>query len=115
MTTAVSSDALVTGVNGNIVSISAEGLQITKNEIGYVCTGEDRLKAEVLRVEGHLADLQVYEETAGVRVGDRVELTGQLLSATFGPGCSAPSTTGCKTFASPCRERWIFPQARPIR
>lgn len=86
MTTAVSSDATVTGVNGNIVSISAEGLQITKNEIGYVCTGPDRLKAEVLRIEGHLADLQVYEETAGVRVGDRVELTGQLLSATFGPG-----------------------------
>jgi V/A-type H+-transporting ATPase subunit A len=86
VTTAVSSDALVTGVNGNIVSIAAEGQQITKNEIGFVCTGEDRLKAEVLRVEGHLADLQVYEETAGVRVGDRVELTGQLLSATFGPG-----------------------------
>lgn len=86
MTTAVCSEAVVTGVNGNIVSIRVDSGQITKNEIGYVCVGEDKLKSEVLRVEGNLADLQVFEETNGVSVGDRVELTGQLLPALFGPG-----------------------------
>jgi V/A-type H+/Na+-transporting ATPase subunit A len=30
--------------------------------------------------------LQIFEETQGVRVGDRVELTSQMLSATLGPG-----------------------------
>jgi V/A-type H+-transporting ATPase subunit A len=81
-----STEAVVTGVNGNIVSVEVLEGRTTKNEIGYVCVGEDRLKSEVLRIDGNLADLQVFEETHGVRVGDRVELTGQLLSATFGPG-----------------------------
>ncbi len=44
------------------------------------------LKAEVLRIRGRTADLQVFEETQGVQVGNRVELTGQQLSATLGPG-----------------------------
>ena len=57
-----------------------------KNEVGYVCVGEERLKAEVLRVRGRTADMQVFEDTRGVRVGDRVELTGEMLSATLGPG-----------------------------
>ena len=35
---------------------------------------------------GRTADLQVFEETHGVQVGNRVELTGQQLSATLGPG-----------------------------
>lgn len=76
----------MTGVNGNIVSIQTVGGQITKNEIGYVCVGQERLKSEVLRIEGDQADLQVFEETGGVRVGDRVELTSHLLSAILGPG-----------------------------
>ncbi len=80
------SEAKVTGVNGNIVSVEISSGKVTKNEIGYVCVGEERLKAEVLRIEGKSADLQVFEETNGVRVGDEVELTGRLLSVRLGPG-----------------------------
>jgi V/A-type H+-transporting ATPase subunit A len=86
VTTAACTEAIVTGVNGNIVSVRVDSGRITKNEIGYVCTGDEKLKAEVLRVDRNLADLQVYEETGGVKVGDRVELTGHQLSAIFGPG-----------------------------
>jgi len=57
-----------------------------KNAIAFVQTGDASLKGEVLRVQGHRADLQIFEETQGVRVGDRVELTSQMLSATLGPG-----------------------------
>jgi hypothetical protein len=57
-----------------------------KNEVAYVLVGEERLKSEVLRVEGRRADLQVFEETGGITVGDRVELSGELLSAVLGPG-----------------------------
>lgn len=91
MSTLISSNksvtvARVTGVNGNIVTIETDGGRILKNEVAYVIVGEDRLKAEVLRIYGNVADLQVFEETYGVRCGDRVELTGELLSVNLGPG-----------------------------
>ena len=81
-----SNEAVVTGVGGNIVSIEAPAGAIMKNEVAHICVGDEKLKSEVLRVHGNTADVQVFEETAGVKVGDRVELTGQLLSITLGPG-----------------------------
>ncbi len=78
--------ARVIGVNGNIVTVQTDGAAIMKNEVAIVIVGEDRLKAEVLRIYGDIADLQVFEETYGVRYGDRVELTGELLSLNLGPG-----------------------------
>ena len=91
MSTLVSSEqhaaqATVIGVNGNIVTIETHQGAIMKNEVAYVVVGEERLKAEVLRIYGRVADLQVFEETDGVRYGDRVELTGELLSVNLGPG-----------------------------
>ena len=59
---------------------------IMKSEVAYVCAGEEKLKAEVLRIDGRTADLQVFEETDGMQVGNRVELTGHLLSVALGPG-----------------------------
>ncbi|KAA1261984.1 V-type sodium ATPase catalytic subunit A [Rubripirellula obstinata] len=78
--------AKVLGVNGNIVRIELAGQQIMKNEVAYVCVGDERLKAEVLRINGNEADLQVFEETHGLRFGDEVDLQGQLLSVSLGPG-----------------------------
>ncbi|WP_146372603.1 V-type ATP synthase subunit A [Symmachiella macrocystis] len=78
-------NAHVTGVAGNIVSIESDG-PIMKNEVAYINVGEDRLKSEVLRVYGKVADMQVFEETQGVRIGDSVELTKHMLSAVLGPG-----------------------------
>jgi V/A-type H+-transporting ATPase subunit A len=72
-------------VTGNIVSVESDA-PLMKNAIAFVHTGDARLKGEVLRVQGRRADLQIFEETQGVRVGDRVELTSQMLSATLGPG-----------------------------
>lgn len=82
----VTTDAKVTAVNGNIVAIEVPDGNIVKNEVAFVCTGDERLKSEVLRVYGRDADLQVFEDTQGVRVGDRVELTHRLLAASLGPG-----------------------------
>ncbi|HUT91193.1 MAG TPA: V-type ATP synthase subunit A [Thermoguttaceae bacterium] len=79
-------EGVVVGVNGNVVAVEALEGSIVKNEVGYVCTGDERLKAEVLRILGRTADLQVFEETHGVRVGDRVEFTGEMLSVALGPG-----------------------------
>ena len=77
--------ARVIGVKENLVTVRAPG-RITKNEVAWVHLGERRLMAEVLRVEGQTADLQVYEPTDGLAVGAPVDLTGELLSVELGPG-----------------------------
>ena len=78
--------ASVVGVQESLVTIDVSQVPVMKNEVGYILLGEERLKAEVLRVQGDVADLQVFEETDGVKVGDQVELTGEMLSVALGPG-----------------------------
>src|SRR5262249_40181371 len=75
----------VAGVTGNIVTIESDA-PMMKNSIIYVDVGDARLKGEVLRVQGRHADAQIFEETQGVRVGNPVEITAEMLSATLGPG-----------------------------
>ena len=75
----------VTGVNGNLVAATFSG-SVRKNEVGYVQVGDDRLKGEVIRVNGDTASMQIYEMTNGIQVGDRVELSGELMSVELGPG-----------------------------
>ena len=76
----------VTGVNGNMVSVEFAGA-VMQNEVAYVLPADgSKLKSEVIRVRGREADLQVFESTTGVKVGDPVEFTSQLLSVELGPG-----------------------------
>ncbi len=75
----------ITGVNGNLVTVEFDS-QVTQNEVAYILIGDEKLKAEVIRVRGRRADLQVFESTVGLKVGDSVEFTDELLSATLGPG-----------------------------
>ncbi|XP_040583642.1 V-type proton ATPase catalytic subunit A [Lepeophtheirus salmonis] len=51
-----------------------------------VRVGYDELVGEIIRLEGDLATIQVYEETSGVTVGDPVLRTGKPLSVQLGPG-----------------------------
>ncbi len=78
-------EAKVVGITGNIVSVESDA-PMMKNSIVFVRSGDAQLKGEVLRVTGRRSDAQMFEETQGVRVGDGVDLTGQMLSATLGPG-----------------------------
>ena len=76
----------VTGVNGNLVSVAFD-TSVRQNEVGYVEISDgSRLKSEVIRVRGREADMQVFEATGGIKVGDPVEFTDQLLSVELGPG-----------------------------
>ena len=75
----------VAGVNGNLVKVLFDDTVI-KNEVGYIRVGEESLKGEVIRVVDKTADLQVYEDTSGIMVGDKVDFTGELLSVELGPG-----------------------------
>jgi V/A-type H+-transporting ATPase subunit A len=51
-----------------------------------VRVGEAGLIGEVIRVEGDRATIQVYEETTGIRPGEKVERTLKPLSVELGPG-----------------------------
>ncbi|MFW5734568.1 MAG: hypothetical protein ACOCWR_05860, partial [Oceanidesulfovibrio sp.] len=80
------------GVNGNLLTVEFEK-PVTQNEVAYAGLrtpeGTLELKAEVIRVRGRYADLQVFEDTVGLSVGDRVRFTGELLSVELGPGLLA--------------------------
>ncbi|MFW6293044.1 MAG: V-type ATP synthase subunit A, partial [Spirochaetota bacterium] len=79
----------VIGVNGNMVSVQVEG-EVALNEVGYIeaTAGEEtkRLKSEVIRVRGDRAEVQVFEMTTGIGVGDKVDFSGELLAVELGPG-----------------------------
>ncbi|MDP2912631.1 MAG: V-type ATP synthase subunit A [Candidatus Omnitrophota bacterium] len=75
----------ITKVSGNMVMVSVDDFVI-QNEVAYIVHGDERLKAEVIRVRGNQAETQVYENTSGLRVGEKVEFTGELLSVELGPG-----------------------------
>lgn len=75
----------VIAINGNLVSVSVSG-EVSMNEVGYIILGEKRLKAEVIRIRGSQAELQVFEVTRGISVGNPVEFTRELLAVELGPG-----------------------------
>ncbi|MCX5512971.1 V-type ATP synthase subunit A [Kaistia algarum] len=82
----------ITAVQEDIVRLRLDDAatgRLVKNEVVYIRPArepEQRLKAEILRVEGDQADAQVFESTGGVGLGDAVEQTGRLLSVKLGPG-----------------------------
>jgi V/A-type H+-transporting ATPase subunit A len=57
---------------------------VALNEV--VRVGHDGLLGEVIRIRAGLATLQVYEETAGLVLGEPVEATGEPLAVELGPG-----------------------------
>lgn len=78
--------APIVAVQESLIKIDVRDTRVIKNEVGHVLHGEQRLKSEVLRIQNRVADLQVFEDTSGVKVGDEVELTGEMLSVTLAPG-----------------------------
>ncbi|MBO7542546.1 V-type ATP synthase subunit A [bacterium] len=79
------SEGRVVAVNSNIITVKFAD-KVIQNEVAYAVVGDKRLKSEVIRIRGDVADLQVYEDTRGLKKGDLVEFTGELLSAELGPG-----------------------------
>ena len=75
----------VNGIISNIVIVKADG-PVAQNEICYVWTGDTKMMAEVIKVIGDDAYVQVYDSTRGLKIGDRVEFEGHMLEATLAPG-----------------------------
>ncbi|MCI5600445.1 MAG: V-type ATP synthase subunit A [Hallerella porci] len=76
----------IVGVNGNLIRVAFEGA-VAQNEVGFAKLSSGvELKSEVIRIRGDYAELQVFEDTTGLKAGDEVSFTGELLSVELGPG-----------------------------
>jgi V/A-type H+-transporting ATPase subunit A len=76
----------VVAAYGNMLTASFDG-SVRQNELAYIHTADGgKLKSEVIRVRGNLCFVQVFELTQGIKVGDAVEFTGDLLVVELGPG-----------------------------
>ena len=76
----------IVAVYGNMV-VAETGGRVVQNSIAFCCRGDGaRLLSETIRIRGKLADLQVFEETRGLKIGDVVDFQEEMLSVTLGPG-----------------------------
>ncbi|MDP7288722.1 MAG: V-type ATP synthase subunit A, partial [Phycisphaerae bacterium] len=67
--------------------IAETGGTVVQNSVGYCCRNDGaKLLSEVIRIRGRMADLQVFEATRGLQIGDEVEFHEEMLSVTLGPG-----------------------------
>lgn len=76
-------DAIVSRISGPVVV--ASGLENAKM-YDVVRIGELGLVGEIIRLEGSKATVQVYEDTTGLRPGEKVINTNRPLSIQLGPG-----------------------------
>ena len=81
----MSTTGKVTGIVSNLVTVAVDG-PVAENELCYITLGGSRLLAEVIKVNGDKASVQVFESTRGLKNGDNVEFLGKMLEVTLGPG-----------------------------
>ncbi|MBQ1751209.1 MAG: V-type ATP synthase subunit A, partial [Bacteroidales bacterium] len=75
----------VTGIVSNLVTIRVDG-PVAENEICFIDLHGVKMMSEVIKVNGDLAQVQVFESTRGLKNGDKAEFEGRMLEATLGPG-----------------------------
>ncbi|MFP4164930.1 MAG: V-type ATP synthase subunit A [Chitinispirillaceae bacterium] len=81
----MSTKGKVTGIVSNLVTIEVDG-PVAQNEICYIDLKGTKLMAEVIKIGGKNAYVQVFESTRGLYVGCTAEFTGHMLEVTLGPG-----------------------------
>lgn len=84
---------IVKGIISNLVTVEVNG-PVAQNEICYIFLGETKLMAEVIKVNGKNASIQVYESTRGVKEGCKVEFEGHMLEVILGPGLLSSNYDG---------------------
>jgi len=86
-------NGVVSGIIANLVMVKVDG-PVSQNEICYINLSGVHLMAEVIKIVGETAYVQVFESTRGLRVGDEVEFTGHMLEVTLGPGILSKNYDG---------------------
>jgi len=76
-------EGIVNVINGPVV----KGINMSAFKVNEMVTvGKQKLIGEVVSIEGDIATVQVYEETEGLKSGEKIYPTGSPLSVTLGPG-----------------------------
>lgn len=76
-------DAIISRISGPVaVAKDIEGAHM----FDVVRIGEMGLMGEIIRLEGNTAQIQVYEDTTGLKPGEKVVNTNRPLSLQLGPG-----------------------------
>lgn len=83
----------IAGIIANLVIVEVDG-PVSQNEICYIITSDVKLMAEVIRIGGKNAYIQVFESTRGLKTETAVEFTGHMLEATLGPGILSKNFDG---------------------
>ena len=83
----------VTGIIANLVIVEVED-RVAQNEICFIKHDKTRLMAEIIKVLGKKAYVQVFESTRGLKVGLEVEFMGHMLEVTLGPGILSKNFDG---------------------
>ncbi|MBR0177215.1 MAG: V-type ATP synthase subunit A, partial [Bacteroidales bacterium] len=83
----------VTGIIANLVTVEVDG-PVAQNEICFIDLDGVELMAEVIKVNGNKASVQVFESTRGLQIGDPVEFQGYMLEVTLGPGLLSSNFDG---------------------
>ncbi|HOK48595.1 MAG TPA: V-type ATP synthase subunit A [Sedimentibacter sp.] len=79
----MANEGIVWAINGPVV----KGLNMSSFKVNEMVTvGNQKLIGEVVSIEGDIATVQVYEETEGLKTGEKIYSTGSPLSVTLGPG-----------------------------
>ncbi len=76
----------IVAVFGNMV-VARPPENVVQNSICYCCRADGaKLLGEVIRIRGAVCDVQVFEETRGLKIDDPVEFEEDMLSVFLGPG-----------------------------
>lgn len=71
------------GINGPVIYLKGK-TDFKMSEMVHV--GDEKLVGEVIALDKDLTTIQVYEETSGLKPGEKVEATGSAVSVTLAPG-----------------------------
>lgn len=83
----------VHSIISNLVLVRVEG-PVSQNEICFILLGSERLMAEVIKVVGDIAYVQVFESTRGLKPGSVVEFENHMLEVSLGPGLLSKNFDG---------------------
>jgi V/A-type H+-transporting ATPase subunit A len=89
----MSTKGIVKGIIANLVIVEVNG-PVSQNEICFILFGKDKLMAEVIKVYGKNAYVQVFESTRGLKIGSEADFTGHMLEVELGPGLLSKNYDG---------------------
>ncbi len=97
---------VVAGIISNLVIVEVDG-PVSQNEICFIKLGDTNLMAEVIKIMGINAYVQVFESTRNLKIGATVNFEGHMLEATLGPGILSKNFDGLQNDLDKMKEVFL--------